>query len=70
MDGQNEPKKKRGHPPWTEEQKQAARDRAARKREERAEEERQAERRYHARRRERGRNPRCATGTMARGLRK
>ena len=46
MDEQNEPKKKRGHPPWTEEQKQARRELNAQKRAEREEEERAAEQRY------------------------
>ena len=43
---QNEPKRKRGRPPWTEEQRQAAAERVARKRAEREEEERAAEQRY------------------------
>ena len=46
MEGQTEPKKKRGHPPWTEEQKAARRDLNAQKRAEREEEERAAEQRY------------------------
>lgn len=46
MDEQNEPKKKRGHPPWTEEQKAARRELNAQKRAEREEEERAAEQRY------------------------
>lgn len=46
MDGQTEPKKKRGHPPWTEEQKAARRELNAQKRAEREEEERAAEQRY------------------------
>lgn len=43
---ENEPKRKRGRPPWTEEQHQAAAERVARKRAEREEEERAAEQRY------------------------
>ena len=46
MDNQTEPKKKRGHPPWTEEQKAARRELNAQKRAEREEEERAAEQRY------------------------
>ena len=46
MTEQIEPKKKRGHPPWTEEQKQARRELNAKKREERAIEERRAETKY------------------------
>lgn len=46
MDEQNEQKRKRGRPPWTEEQRQAAKERAAKKREERAIEERRQETQY------------------------
>lgn len=48
---QNEPKKRRGRPPWTEEQKQARRELNAKKREQRAIEERRAETKYQARKR-------------------
>lgn len=51
MDGQNEPKKKRGHPPWTEEQKAARRELNAKKREERAIEQRRMETSYQQRKR-------------------
>lgn len=43
---ENEPKKKRGRPPWTEEQKQARRELNAKKREEKAIEERRQETAY------------------------
>ena len=55
-------KRKRGRPPWTEEQKQARRELNARKREEREEEERQAERRYHERLRAKGKEPKLRDG--------
>jgi len=51
MTEQIEPKRKRGRPPWTEEQRQAARERAAKKREERAIEERRQETVYEANKR-------------------
>ena len=51
MEGQNEPKKKRGHPPWTEEQKAARRELNAKKREERAIEQRRMETSYQQRKR-------------------
>ena len=51
MDGQTEPKKKRGHPPWTDEQKAARRELNAKKREERAIEERRQETAYQQRKR-------------------
>lgn len=51
MEGQNEPKKKRGHPPWTEEQKAARRELNAKKREERAIEQRRMETHYQQRKR-------------------
>lgn len=50
MDGQNEPRK-RGHPPWTEEQKAARRELNAKKREERAIEQRRMETSYQQRKR-------------------
>ena len=43
---QNEPKRKRGRPPWTEEQRQAAHERAMKKREEKAIEQRRMETKY------------------------
>ena len=43
---QNEPKRKRGRPPWTEEQRQAAHERAMKKREEKAIEQRRMETNY------------------------
>ena len=46
MTEQIEPKKKRGRPPWTEEQKQARRELNAKKREERAIEQRRMETQY------------------------
>lgn len=52
-----EQKRKRGHPPWTEEQKAARKALNDKKREEREEAERQAERRYHERRRAKGKEP-------------
>ena len=55
-------KRKRGRPPWTEEQKQARRELNARKREEREEEERKAERRYHERLRAKGKEPKLRDG--------
>ena len=51
MTEQIEPKKKRGHPPWTEEQKAARRELNAKKREERAIEERRQETAYQQRKR-------------------
>jgi hypothetical protein len=51
MTEQIEPKRKRGRPPWTEEQRQAAKERAAKKREERAIEERRQETAYQQRKR-------------------
>jgi hypothetical protein len=50
MEEQTE-KRKRGRPPWTEEQRQAAKERAAKKREERAIEERRQETAYQQRKR-------------------
>lgn len=51
MDEQIEPKRKRGHPPWTEEQKAARRELNAKKREERAIEQRRMETSYQQRKR-------------------
>ena len=51
MEEQIEPKRKRGRPPWTEEQRQAAKERAAKKREESAIEERRQETAYQQRKR-------------------
>ena len=51
MEGQNEQKRGRGHPPWTEEQKAARRELNAKKREERAIEQRRMETSYQQRKR-------------------
>lgn len=51
MDEQTNGKRKRGHPPWTEEQKQARRELNAKKREERVIEERRQETEYEANKR-------------------
>lgn len=50
-ENEQKPKKKTGHPPWTEEQKQARRELNARKRVERAEEQRRQESAYEAKKR-------------------
>ena len=60
MEGQE--KRKRGHPPWTEEQKAARKALNDRKREEREEEQRKAERKYHERRRAKGKEPKLRDG--------
>ena len=48
MTEQNEPKRGRGRPPWTEEQKRAFSEKMAKKREDRAIEERRMETKYQA----------------------